>query len=183
MSEENPTQPTPTTRPRRRHRVAPADQALTPRERQFVDEYLLDLNGTQAAIRAGYSSRTAAVTASQLLIKPKIQTALQEAFKRVLLRYAAPAIDASTASICWANSFNCFTTVGFDQNRSGSGTSPVGAPPAPDVRRRPTCGGDRAFAHARHHHEVTKNRKGGPSPLQRHRRLVDGAINEDRSFY
>ena len=32
---------------------------MTPRQRRFVDEYLLDLNATQAAIRAGYSPRTA----------------------------------------------------------------------------------------------------------------------------
>ena len=32
---------------------------LTPRERRFVEEYLTDLNATQAAIRAGYSKRTA----------------------------------------------------------------------------------------------------------------------------
>lgn len=33
--------------------------ALTPRQRRFVDEYLIDLNATQAAIRAGYSAKTA----------------------------------------------------------------------------------------------------------------------------
>jgi hypothetical protein len=33
--------------------------AMTPRQQRFVDEYLLDLNATQAAIRAGYSARTA----------------------------------------------------------------------------------------------------------------------------
>ena len=32
---------------------------MTPRQQRFVDEYLLDLNATQAAIRAGYSARTA----------------------------------------------------------------------------------------------------------------------------
>jgi phage terminase small subunit len=32
---------------------------LTPKQRRFVDEYLMDLNATQAAIRAGYSTHTA----------------------------------------------------------------------------------------------------------------------------
>jgi len=38
------------------------DASLTPKQRQFVNEYLVDLNATQAAIRAGYDSRTAAGT-------------------------------------------------------------------------------------------------------------------------
>ena len=32
---------------------------LTPKQQRFVDEYLIDLNATQAAIRAGYSPKTA----------------------------------------------------------------------------------------------------------------------------
>lgn len=53
-----------------------ADKPLAPRQQRFVDEYLIDLNGTQAAIRAGYSARSAAVTAATLLRNPKIATAL-----------------------------------------------------------------------------------------------------------
>lgn len=34
-------------------------QKLTPKLIRFVDEYLVDLNATQAAIRAGYSTKTA----------------------------------------------------------------------------------------------------------------------------
>lgn len=40
---------------------------LTPKQRQFCLEYLKDLNGTQAAIRAGYSEKTAQEQASRLL--------------------------------------------------------------------------------------------------------------------
>ncbi|MEO8341429.1 MAG: terminase small subunit [Nitrospirota bacterium] len=36
-----------------------ADRKLTPKEQRFVQEYAIDLNGTQAAIRAGYSPKTA----------------------------------------------------------------------------------------------------------------------------
>jgi phage terminase small subunit len=46
----------------------------------FCQEYLIDLNGTQAAIRAGYAPRSANVTASQLLTKPNIQRRVQELF-------------------------------------------------------------------------------------------------------
>lgn len=40
---------------------------LTPRQQRFADEYLLDLNATQAAIRAGYSEATAHVQGPRLL--------------------------------------------------------------------------------------------------------------------
>ena len=43
----------------------------------FVEEYLIDLNATQAAIRAGYAERSATVTASKLLTKANIQEAIQ----------------------------------------------------------------------------------------------------------
>jgi phage terminase small subunit len=51
---------------------------LSPRERNFVGEYLIDLHGTKAAIRAGYSPRSAAVQASDLLKRPHIIAAIQE---------------------------------------------------------------------------------------------------------
>jgi phage terminase small subunit len=54
-------------RARRSRRNPPAE--FTPKQLRFVEEYLKDLNGTQAAIRAGYSARTAAVQASRLLTK------------------------------------------------------------------------------------------------------------------
>ncbi len=44
----------------------------------FAREYVIDLNGTRAAIAAGYSEHTAGVTASQLLTKPKIQRIVQQ---------------------------------------------------------------------------------------------------------
>jgi len=41
---------------------------LTEKQRRFVEEYLIDLNATQAAIRAGYSVKTAAVIGAENLI-------------------------------------------------------------------------------------------------------------------
>lgn len=52
---------------------------LTPKQQRFVEEYLIDLNATQAAIRAGYSEKTAAAIGAENLIKPNIQNAIQEA--------------------------------------------------------------------------------------------------------
>ncbi|MCL1789879.1 MAG: terminase small subunit [Peptococcaceae bacterium] len=45
---------------------------LTVRQLAFVDEYLIDLNGTQAAIRAGYSPRSASSIANDLMDKPHV---------------------------------------------------------------------------------------------------------------
>ena len=50
---------------------------LTPRQSRFVDEYLVDLNATQAAIRAGYSARTANEQGPRLLVNVRIATAIQ----------------------------------------------------------------------------------------------------------
>ncbi|QHJ78725.1 MAG: hypothetical protein [Bacteriophage sp.] len=51
---------------------------LTPKQQRFVDEYLIDLNATQAAIRAGYSEKTAKEIGSENLTKPNIQEAIQK---------------------------------------------------------------------------------------------------------
>jgi len=50
--------------------------ALTPKQRRFVDEYLIDLNATQAAIRAKYSAKTAASQGERLLRNVEVQAAL-----------------------------------------------------------------------------------------------------------
>ena len=46
---------------------------LNPKQQRFVDEYLIDTNATQAAIRAGYSPHSAHVQGSQLLAVPSIR--------------------------------------------------------------------------------------------------------------
>ena len=50
--------------------------ALTAKQQRFCDEYLIDLNATQAAIRAGYSVKTANEQGSRLLAKLSIQEAI-----------------------------------------------------------------------------------------------------------
>lgn len=49
---------------------------MTPKRDQFVKEYLVDLNATQAAIRAGYSEKTAKSIGQQLLTKLDVQQAI-----------------------------------------------------------------------------------------------------------
>lgn len=46
---------------------------LTAKQKRFCDEYLIDLNATQAAIRAGYSEKNARNIASENLAKPNIR--------------------------------------------------------------------------------------------------------------
>jgi phage terminase small subunit len=53
--------------------------ALTPKQERFVAEYLIDLNATQAAIRAGYSAKTAAQQAHLLLKKTAVAKELEAA--------------------------------------------------------------------------------------------------------
>lgn len=53
--------------------------ALTPKQRRFVAEYLLDLNATQASIRAGYSRHSAKQIGTENLSKPALVAAIKEA--------------------------------------------------------------------------------------------------------
>jgi phage terminase small subunit len=70
--------------------TGPIRARMTPRQRRFISEYLVDLNATQAAIRAGYSKRRATATGWDLLHKrPAIAAAISEAMlareKRTLI--------------------------------------------------------------------------------------------------
>ena len=57
--------------------------ALTIKQERFVEEYLIDLNATQAAIRAGYSKNTAAEIGCENLTKPNIAEAIANARKEL----------------------------------------------------------------------------------------------------
>jgi len=94
---------------------------LTAKQRLFVAEYLIDLNATKAAIRAGYSTRTAEWIGHQQLKKTQVSSAIQKAMDerakrigitqdRVLLEYARIAfydprklVDANGKIIPFAN--------------------------------------------------------------------------------
>jgi len=66
-------------------------KTLSPKQQRFVEEYLIDLNATQAAIRAGYSKKTARAIASENLAKPNIQEAIAKAKQE---RSEATKVDA-----------------------------------------------------------------------------------------
>lgn len=56
---------------------------MTERQKKFCDEYLIDMNGTQAAIRAGYSKKTANVIANENLMKPYIKAYIDQRLKEM----------------------------------------------------------------------------------------------------
>lgn len=58
-----------------------AEKRLTAKQQRFCDEYLIDLNATQAAIRAGYSKNTAGVIANENLNKPYIREYIDQRMK------------------------------------------------------------------------------------------------------
>lgn len=57
---------------------------LTPKRAAFVAEYMIDKNATQAAIRAGYSAKTAASIGEEILRKPEIRAAINAALSRII---------------------------------------------------------------------------------------------------
>jgi len=78
---------------------------LTAKQQRFVEEYLVDLNATQAAIRAGYSADTAGAIGHENLKKPEIQLALQEARKEQQKRtgITADAVLLEIANVAMAD--------------------------------------------------------------------------------
>ncbi len=65
---------------------------MTPKQAAFVDEYVVDFNATQAAIRAGYSERSAYNTGYQTLHHPEVAIAIEA-------RLAALAIDPASVGV------------------------------------------------------------------------------------
>lgn len=59
---------------------------LNAKQKRFCQEYIIDLNATQAAIRAGYSKKTANPKGSQLLAKVSISDAIQKALEKRSIR-------------------------------------------------------------------------------------------------
>ena len=70
---------------------------MTARQRRFVAEYLKDLNATQAAIRAGYSAKTARAQGSENMTKPDIAAAISAGQERQLQRAELSAIATKEA--------------------------------------------------------------------------------------
>ena len=64
---------------------------MTPKQKRFCDEYLIDCNATQAAIRAGYSEKTAKAIGSENLAKPDIRAYIDERLAEIQSKTIASA--------------------------------------------------------------------------------------------
>lgn len=78
---------------------------LTDKQARFVAEYLIDLNATQAAIRAGYSEKTARQAGSENLSKPDIADAIAERQKSIRgnLEVTQERVVAELAKLSFSN--------------------------------------------------------------------------------
>jgi phage terminase small subunit len=96
--------------------------ALTEKQRRFVEEYLIDLNATQAAIRAGYSVNRASEIGYQLLQKTTVSKAISEAMAERSKRTGinADRVLQELARIAFVNPTNVIdtddATVKYDAN-------------------------------------------------------------------
>lgn len=67
------------------------DDAVTPKQKRFCDEYLIDTNATQAAIRAGYSAKTAYSIGEENLRKPEIRAYIDQRLAEIQSKKIASA--------------------------------------------------------------------------------------------
>lgn len=96
-------------------RKTPGRPPLTPKQERFCEEYLKDCNGTQAAIRAGYSPKVAATAAYQNIIKYHVSERIAELRKRITGDSIASAEEVARVltSILRTN-LDSFLTMGAD---------------------------------------------------------------------
>jgi phage terminase small subunit len=89
-----------------------SDSGLTPKQERFVEEYLIDLNATQAAIRAGYSEDSAKSIGCENLTKPNVQDAIAEARAKISARIGVTQerVISELAKIGFANMQNYMRT-------------------------------------------------------------------------
>jgi len=87
---------------------------LTAKQTRFVQEYLVDYNGTQAAIRAGYPAESARSVASENLTKPDIAGAVQAHLARLQARcdISAERVLLELANVAYADIRQVFDTDG-----------------------------------------------------------------------
>jgi len=78
---------------------------LTPKQERFVREYLVDLNTTQAAIRTGYSKKTAYSIGQENLKKPEVAAEIKKAQKALAkkAKVTAESVIAEMGRIAFAN--------------------------------------------------------------------------------
>ena len=91
---------------------------LTAKQKRFCEEYLIDLNGTQSAIRAGYSEKTACAIGTENLRKPLISSYIAQLMAE---RNKETKIDAAWVLTASVNLYNRCMIKGDGFNAAGSG--------------------------------------------------------------
>lgn len=79
---------------RREAAAVQEEKQITEKQKRFVREWLVDMNGARAAVRAGYSEKSAAQTASRLMKDPAVQ-----AYRNRLLKEQFDALGVTTHSL------------------------------------------------------------------------------------
>lgn len=94
--------------------------ALTLKQERFVEEYLVDLNATAAAIRAGYKETTAAQQGHNLLQKPAIELAVQaaQAARGKRTKITGDQVVSELAKIAFAKADDYYNDYGLELKTS-----------------------------------------------------------------
>jgi phage terminase small subunit len=138
----------------------PETATLTPRQERFVLEYLVDLNATQAAIRAGYSAKTAAVIGCQNLGKPELAAAIAGAQQK---RAGKLEITAEAVLQRWWTIANVDVRELVEYHRSACRTCWPKEPENPTIN--PRCGSCHGNGHGRVIVNDTRNLSPGAAML------------------
>lgn len=114
---------------------------LTNKQRRFVEEYLVDLNATQAAIRAGYSVNNAGDIGSELLRKTRVSQAVKEAMAKQSKRtgVSADRVIRELAKIAFLNSADFITENG--KLKEGVSRDDMAAVSSIKIKEIPTASG------------------------------------------
>lgn len=116
---------------------------MTNKQKRFCEEYLVDLNATQAAIRAGYSSKTAGAIGAENLEKPQIRARIDKALAEQSKRTGVTAdrVVRELARVAFVNSQD---VIDFDSAtiKSGADRDDTAAIASVKVKTIPTADGD-----------------------------------------
>lgn len=112
--------------------------ALNEKQKRFGDEYLIDLNATQAAIRAGYSEKTAYSAGQRLLKNVEVQAFIEERMKQRLERteITQDMVLNELAKVGFSDLRNVFTPMGGILDPQDWDDSTAGAISSVEVVRR-----------------------------------------------
>ena len=116
---------------------------LTEKQKRFIEEYLIDLNATQAAIRAGYSPNSARDIGSENLTKPDIRARIDEALAERSKRTGINA-DRVLREIARIAFVNAADVINFDSATiaEGASTDDTAAIASVKVKTIPTADGE-----------------------------------------